>query len=123
LAIGEFLWFLMLAWPGDTFGRPTYAVMAHVMPEEAWALVLLVSATIQLTIVVTETYHSYGARVFAAWNALLWIFLVVSMLMSVYPPPAAIGGEVALACAALWIWVRPAFLMRVYSRAFRATKQ
>jgi hypothetical protein len=29
------------------------------------------------------------------------------MLASVYPPPAAIGGEIALALSAFWIWLRP----------------
>ena len=33
LAMAEFLWAAMLWWPGDTFGRPTYAIMARVMPE------------------------------------------------------------------------------------------
>lgn len=123
LAIGEFLWFAMLVWPGDTFARPTYAYMAKTMPEEAWALLLLMSAATQITIVVTESFHTWQARIFAAWNAALWVYLVISMLLSVYPPPAAIGGEIALACAAVWIWIRPAILMRVYSRAFRDTKQ
>jgi hypothetical protein len=38
------------------------------------------------------------------------------MLMSVTPPPAAIGGEVALAFAAFWVWVRPYILKDFYDR-------
>ena len=121
LSIGEFLWALMLLWPGDTFGRPTYAVMSHVWGEEAWGLVLMLSAATQITIVITETFHTYFARIFAAWNACLWIFLVVSMLLSVYPPPAAIGGEMALAFAAAWVWLRPAVLREGYRRAYGST--
>lgn len=121
LAIAEMFWAVMLLWPGDTFGRPTYHVMSHVMPEEAWGLLLLLSSATQLTIVMLETYHSYFARMFAAWNAVLWVFLCVSMLMSVYPPPAATGGEFALMLASVWVWARPYILMKGYERAYGKT--
>jgi hypothetical protein len=116
LAIGEFLWAVMLLWPGETFDRPTYEVMSHVMTEEAWGLVLLLSAATQITIVAGEYFHHGLARAFAGWNACLWGFLCVSMLMSVNPPPAAIGGEVALAFAALWVYLRPMILKDIYDR-------
>lgn len=117
LALAEILWAVMLIWPGDTFDRPTYRVMAHVMYEEAWALVFLLSAVTQFSIVIMEQFHSVFARYFAAWNACLWTFVVVSMLFSVYPPPAAIAGEVALSFAAIWIWVRPYIILEGLSRA------
>lgn len=116
LAIGEFLWSIMLLWPGHTFDRPTYKVMALVMGEEAWGFILLLSAATQITIVMGEHLHSLPSRVFAAWNAVLWIFLVMSMLLSVYPPPAAIGGEISLAFAAIWVWLRPYILQDMYNK-------
>lgn len=116
LALAELFWAVMLLWPGNTFGRQTYEVMSHVMTEEAWAFVLLLSGATQISIVVLGQYSSAFARYFAAWNAAIWVFIVVSMLISVYPPPAAIGGEIALA---LWIWLRPLFLLEGYRRAFR----
>jgi hypothetical protein len=112
LAIAELLWSTLLMWPGDTFTRPTYTGMAHVMHEEAWALVFLVSAATQFSIVIQADYHCRLARYFAAWNAVLWAFCVVSMLMSVYPPPAAISGEIALTLAAAWIWLRPFIILK-----------
>jgi hypothetical protein len=112
LAIAEFIWGVLLFWPGETFARPTYLGMAHVMHEEAWALVFLVSAATQFSIVIQAEYHCWLARYFAAWNAVLWAYCVVSMLLSVYPPPAAISGEVALAIMATWIWVRPFILLK-----------
>lgn len=118
LAIAEAFWAVMLLWPGDTFGRPTYAVMGHVMREEAWGLVLLLSAVTQVTIVVGDYYHNWFARIFAGWNAVLWWFLCASMMLSVSPPPAAIGGEIALACAAGWVWLRPYILSDMYRRAY-----
>ena len=113
LSIGEFLWAVMLLWPGDTFSRPTYKIMSHIMPEESWGLLLMLSAATQLTIVMTEEYHHWFSRMFAAWNACLWAFLCVSMLQSVAPPPAAVGGEIALALAALWVWLRPYILRSI----------
>lgn len=116
LAIAELLWAIMLFWPGDTFGRPTYKAMSHVMAEEAWALLLLFSAVIQITIVMGEHIHTTFSRIFAGWNAALWVFLVGSMLISVYPPPAAIGGEMSLAFAAVWVWLRPYILKDMYDK-------
>lgn len=117
LFVAEALWAVMLFWPGATFEREVYAVMREVTTESAWALVFAVTAAFQLTIVVTQDYESRFARYFSAWNATLWVFSVSSMLASVYPPPAAIGGEMALACAAVWIWLRPAILAEGFRRA------
>ena len=49
---------------------------------------------------------------FANWNAVLWVTVVGSALFSVYPPPAAMAGEIVLASAAVWIWLRPLLLDR-----------
>ena len=102
----------MLFWPGDTFARPTYGLMGAVASETLWALAFGISSVFQLRIVVYAQCHAPWARAFAAWNALLWVGTVGLMLASVYPPPAAIGGELALAVSALWIAVRPAILAR-----------
>jgi hypothetical protein len=93
--------------------------MAHVANEEVWALIFFVSAVTQISIVAMEDFHSTLARYFAGWNATLWFYCVISMLLSVYPPPAAIGGEIALALSAAWIWLRPFILFEGYRRAAR----
>lgn len=116
LAIGEFAWAVMLLWPGDTFGRPTYMVMSHTLNEEAWGFLLLLSAATQLTIVMCDEYHHWYSRLFAAWNAMIWSFLVISMILSVSPPPAAIGGEIAMSLAAMWVWLRPVLLQGIYAK-------
>ena len=117
LGVAEFWWAALLAWPGDTFGRPTYLHMASVMGEESWALVFFASSVTQITIVLRRDFHSALARYFAAWNMVLWVYVVVSMLASVYPPPAAISAEITLAMAAVWIWLRPYLLLRGIERA------
>lgn len=123
LALAELLWAAMLWWPGDTFGRPTYSHMAHVMSEDAWGLVFALSAVTQITIVAQGHCNRSYARLFAGWNAALWCYVVISMLLSVYPPPAAIAGEIALMCAAGWVWIRPAILFYWYRKAYAAATQ
>jgi len=116
LSIAEFFWSVMLLFWGnshDLFSRPTYKQMSVIMPAESWGIVLLLSAGVQLTIILNGDMHSTLARYFAAFNACLWVYIgIVSPLLSVYPPPAAMGGEFALAFAAVWIWVRPYILAK-----------
>ena len=106
LGLAELVWAIALLWPGDTFGRPTYTMMANVAPEECWAVMFLISSFIQFHILFHGSYHSKPATAFALCNALFWIFTVVSMYLSVYPPPGAISGELALAFGAAWVFVR-----------------
>ena len=117
LAMSSFVWFALLAWPGETFGRPTYTIMSHVMSEEAWAFIFLTDAVAQMSIVLQEDFHSKFARYFAGFNATLWGFVVISMLLSVSPPAAAISAEIVSAVWAFWIWVRPYILAEGYRRA------
>lgn len=112
LAFAEILWSIMLFWPGETFDRPTYLAMARIMSETSWGFVFLISAILQIRIVVLSQQNRDWAKVFANWNAVLWVTVVGSALFSVYPPPAAMAGEIALACAAVWIWLRPILLDR-----------
>ena len=112
LFLAEALWAIMLFWPGGTFDRPTYSEMAKVAPELVWATAFGISAVLQICIVIYQQCDRAWAHTFAAWNAALWGASVVLMLKGVYPPPAAIGGEVALAVSALWIAIRPAILQK-----------
>ena len=110
LALAELLWAVMLLWPGDTFIRPTYFMMSLVANEATWAFVFLFSGIYQVYLVAAQKVRTRQAELFAWFNAVVWCCTVGFMLASVYPPPAAIGGEVSLAVAALWIAIRPALL-------------
>jgi len=112
LAFAEFLWAVMLFWPGDTFNRPTYFMMSNVMSEITWGFVFLASSMVQLYIALFNHQNRDWAKVFANWNAVLWVFVVGAAMLSVSPPPAAMAGEISLACAAFWIWFRPLILDR-----------
>lgn len=109
LATAETIWAVTLLWPGDTFDRPTYAQMALVMSEELWALVFLLTAFCQWIILFSGNYHCRKAVAFAFWNQTLWWYVTISMYLSVYPPPAAISGELALAFGASWVYLRSGF--------------
>lgn len=112
LFLAEALWSVMLFWPGDTFGRPTYSEMSKLAPELVWAAAFGISAVLQICIVIYRQCERTWAHLFACWNAMLWCLSVMLILKDVYPPPAAIGGEVALALSALWIAIRPAILQK-----------
>ena len=106
LGFAELLWAITLLWPGDTFGRPTYSGMQLLASEEAWGFIFLASSFFQFQILATHNLHNKWATVFAGFNSFLWMLVVTSMYMSVYPPPAAISGELSLALGASWIFVR-----------------
>lgn len=106
LGFAELCWAIALLWPGDTFGRPTYNQMSYVAPEECWAVIFLVTGLLQFRILFVGSYSSTLAKAFAGWNAALWIYVTLSMYMSVYPPPAAISGELSMALGASWIFMR-----------------
>lgn len=106
LGLAEIIWAITLLWPGNTFDRPTYTVMSHVMTEDVWGFLFLVSGVTQFLIILTGDYHSKFPVFFAGWNSTMWTFVVISMYLSVSPPPAAISGELALAFGASWIFIR-----------------
>lgn len=110
LALAELLWAVMLLWPGDTFTRPTYFMMSLVASESTWAFVFLFSGIYQGYLVAAQKVRTRQAELFAWFNAVVWCCTVGFMLASVYPPPAAIGGEISLAVSAFWIAIRPALL-------------
>lgn len=115
LAISEFFWgATLIIWGAShaLFTRPTYKYMDLIGNEYGWGVVFLLSSILQMTIVLTDDLHSLFAKYFAAFNALLWVVTIGGCYLSVYPPPAAMSGELALTCAACWIWVRPYILSR-----------
>jgi hypothetical protein len=106
LAIAETLWVVCLLWPGDTFERPPYLIMSSLMSEPGWACLFAASATAHWLIVAFKLDYTARAVAFAGWTVFLWWFIVLSIFLTVTPPPAAASGEVALAIAALWILLR-----------------
>lgn len=123
LFLSEILWAVMLLWPGNTFDRSTYSIMQMITTEEILGCLFLLTAFCQISIVLWDNIHSIFARYFSVWNAVLWVSIVVSMLLAVQPPPAAIGGEIALAFVAVWIWIRPYILARGEGKNIKAIEK
>ena len=107
LALSELLWAVMLLWPGDSFLRPTYAEMSQIAPEWCWGLAFLFTSLIQFCVVAFRLCDTRAAWLFSGWNSVLWVTSVVSMLISVQPPPAAIAAEITSAIFATFIFARP----------------
>lgn len=120
LALAELFWALMLLIPADgLFSRPTYKHMATIMNQDQWGILMLLSAITQISIVLQNDLYSRFARYFAAYNAALWCYIgIYSPLVSVSPPPAAMGAEMAAACAAVFIFIQPIALCAMYKKGY-----
>lgn len=116
LALAELLWGILLLLPGSTFERAYYHNMASVAGEDMWGLIFIATAITQFSIVLHGDLHNRFARIFAGWNMTLWVTTIGSLLL-IYPPSAALAGEISLVCAATWIFVRPYILAEGYKRA------
>jgi hypothetical protein len=115
LAISEFIWGVtLIVWGAahNLFQRPTYKYMDMLGNEYGWGVVFLLSSALQMTIVLSNDLHSRFAHYFASVNAVLWVVSIGGCFLSVYPPPSAMSGELALTAAAIWIAIRPAILNR-----------
>ena len=106
LFLAEIFWGLLLLHPSDTFDRPVYAVMANIMPEELWGCLFIFSAIGQGYILYRQDYHDKVAVTFAAYNSILWLFVIISIFQSVEYDPAAMSGEFALTLGASWVFIR-----------------
>lgn len=103
LALGAVLWGIMLLWPGATFDRPTYTLMARFASEETWGGLFLTQGLFSAySLIFTEARKRACLLLDGVLGSMLWLGSCVCMLLSVYPPPAAISGEIALAAASWW---------------------
>lgn len=106
LALSALLWAFLLFLPGDTFTRPTYALMARMAPEHAWASAFLFQGAAMLWSLVTGTANRTLFVIDAALGCLLWTTSCVAMLFAVFPVPAAISAEIVSAFASWWVMAR-----------------
>ena len=106
LALAACLWSVMLFWSGDTFDRQTYSVMASIADELTWATLFGLQGICAFYSLLAEKKNRFLFNFDAVLGCLLWSGSCVAMLMSVYPPPAAISAEIAAAFASWWVLVR-----------------
>lgn len=106
LGVAEIIWAVSLWMPGQNLASPVSHVMGSVMTEGVWGLIFMFSGVIQLSIIAASSYHSQCATWFSGWNAMLWIYLTLSMYVSGLVPLTAISGELSLAVGASWVFIR-----------------
>lgn len=106
LAFASLIWAVLLLWNGDTFVRETYSVMRQFAPEEVWGIAFLVHSLGTFYSLFWEEESSKVFVVDAVLGCVLFTTSAVSMLVAVYPPPAAISSEIVAAMASWWVFVR-----------------
>lgn len=99
------IWVICLMWPGETMHRPTYQVMAAFTDDFGWAVVFALVAGLQGTrLLLSPSLPAPMASMINGLVAFVWVFTSISMLASVYPPPAAIAGEIVVTLASVWVF-------------------
>lgn len=106
LALAAIIWSIMLFWAGDTFSRPTYTYMAAIADELTWATLFGFQGLCALYSLLSGKKNQFLLNTDALLGCLLWSGSCIAMLMSVYPPPAAISAEIAAAISSWWVLVR-----------------
>lgn len=119
LFVAELIWGVTLFLPGDTFSSEKLPHLAF-LSEYVWGFIFLSFGIIQISIIIYEHIGSSFSKVFNAFNAFLWIYLVFSIIIDSYPPVVGIAGEITLMITAVWIWIRPYILAEgLYRAGFR----
>lgn len=99
------MWVICLLWPGETMQRPTYHVMSAFGDDVSWAIVFILVSLLQGTrLLVASSVPRKLASVINGVVAFIWVFTSISMIASVYPPPAAIAGEIVVTIASVWVF-------------------
>jgi hypothetical protein len=118
LSIAEFIWgTVLLIESGYNGYSANFAQLVEVLPLWLWGIFFLSTSVLHFCTIVTETFHTTLAKIFALWVATLWVTVVITMIFSTYPPQANLAGETALMLGAVWIWLRPIILTRGIARA------
>ena len=106
LSVASLMWSFLLFWPGDTFARPTYTLMAKFGSETAWAILFGIQGAAGLYSIIHRSRNRALLVSDAILGCILWTGSCVAMLLSVYPPPAAISAEIVAAIMSWWVLVR-----------------
>ncbi len=106
LALASLMWAFLLFWPGDTFTRPTYTLMGKFGGEWTWAFLFLIQGGLALYSLLYKSRNRILLIGDGVLGCFLWTGSCVAMLLSVYPPPAAISAEIIAAFMSWWILVR-----------------
>lgn len=114
LAFVAFIWTVCLALPGDSFERPTFAVMRRlteaVIPvnaETAWLGVFATYGSATLFCVFRDCKFPRFGMLVNAVGAFIYTAITISVAtIDNGPFPAGAAAHAGIACAALWVLLR-----------------
>lgn len=106
ISLASLIWAFLLFWPGDTFSRPTYKLMEEFGSEHVWATLFLIQGVVGMIVLLLKCKKVYLIVLDSILGCILWTGSCVAMILSVYPPPAAISAEIVTAWFSWWLLLR-----------------
>lgn len=106
ISVASLMWSFLLFWPGDTFARPTYTLMAEFGSEHVWGTLFLVQGLAGVFSILYNCKKICILVLDSILGCILWTGSCVAMVLSVYPPPAAISAEIIVAWFSWWLLLR-----------------
>ena len=115
LALSSLTWAFLLLLPGDLFqGRPTYAIMNAIAPENVWGILFAIHGVVALHTLINDTRNTVTLCFDGFLGCIIWTASTAACFYAYWPhddslraliayrPPAALSGEFWLSAASWW---------------------
>ncbi len=106
VALGSFIWGVMLLYPGETFSRHVvYHIMSEMAQEWVWGAAFMLHSVMLFVNGVRNTTQ-FCRLITNTLGAVLWVGVTMSIFVNPIPLPAIFAGHLALTVESLWILLR-----------------
>ena len=115
LALSSLTWVFLLLLPGDLFhGRPTYAIMDAIAPENVWGILFAIHGVVVLYTLINGTRNTVTLCFDGFLGCIIWTASTAACFAAHWPhesfftallayrPPAAMSGAFWLSAASWW---------------------
>lgn len=112
-------WAILLMFPAPAFERPVYALMKYIAPEEVWAACFFIAGVIKVYGVLCYSNNNWFLLACSFFCSMLWSVSTSAMFGVMWPmqetlvdallhyaPPAGFSGNIWIAFAAWWCFIR-----------------
>ena len=106
IALSSIIFSASLFWPGESFYNPEYNIMKMFASELIWAFAFLINGSVTIWSLLTGIKSKYLFMFDSVGATILWTITSLSILLSVYPPPADCAPPLVFAFMSWWIMVR-----------------
>lgn len=106
MSASSLVWGLLLLADQFIGDRVGFRIMLSALPHYLWGCLFIASAGTQFFIVVRKCFNNNFSLIFDGLNATLWCFVVSSIIVSDFPPPATISTEVVIMLLSCWVFIR-----------------